>query len=306
MIVVKSAKLHTLILYVGRPLATLFAFDVLVVVGYVFWGWRWLALPEIPLSIFGSVIGAFVIFRNNNSYSRWWEARTIWGSIVNNSRSFGRQALSMITAPEASDVEKSELSEFKRKLVLHQVAYVNSLRDHLRGLPPWDGLAALLPEQELAALKSQQNVPLAIQREMASLLRNCYERGWIGDIRWTSLDATLSSLMDSQGASERIKNTPLPRQYDLFLQLFVNFYSLLLPLGMVERLGLLTPIGSTLVGFIFLALDQIGRSLETPFENNPDDVPISAISRTIEINLRQMLCESEIPQPLAPVNGVLW
>jgi putative membrane protein len=252
------------------------------------------------------VIGAFVIFRNNNSYARWWDARMIWGSIVNSSRSFGRQTVSMITAPEATETEKSELSEMKRTLVFHQIAYVNALRDHLRGLPPWDGLADLLPKQELAGLRLQQNVPMAIQREMATLLRDCYERGWIGDIRWASLDETLSTLMDSQGGSERIKNTPLPRQYDLFLQLFVNLYSLLLPLGMVERLGLLTPIGSTFVGFIFLAIDQIGRTLETPFENNPYDVPLSAISRTIEINLRQMLSESEIPTPLAPVDGVLW
>jgi putative membrane protein len=112
--------------------------------------------------------------------------------------------------------------------------------------------------------------------------------------------------MDCQGASERIKNTPMPRQYDTFIRFFINIFCLLLPFAMVDNLGLLTPIGSTFVGFIFLALDQIGRDLETPFENLPHDISLTAISRTIEINLKQMVGEKEVPEPLAPVNGILW
>jgi putative membrane protein len=75
---------------------------------------------------------------------------------------------------------------------------------------------------------------------------------------------------------------------------------------MVASLQLLTPVGSTCVGFIFLALDQIGRDLEAPFENQPHDISLTAISRTVEINLRQMIGEKEVPEPLAPVDGVLW
>jgi putative membrane protein len=112
--------------------------------------------------------------------------------------------------------------------------------------------------------------------------------------------------MNAQGGAERIKNTPLPKQYDYYPQLFVTMYCILLPLGMVASLKLLTPIGSTLVGFMFLALDQIGRDLEAPFENDEHDVPITAISRTIEINLKQLLGERELPEPVKPVYGVLW
>ncbi|HTS64263.1 MAG TPA: bestrophin family ion channel [Candidatus Acidoferrales bacterium] len=302
----KSTRFWTLPRYIGRPLAVLFAFDVVVAAVYVFGGWTWLALPDIPLSIFGGVIGVIAGFRNASAYARWWEARTIWGGIVNSSRSFAREVLSMIGASEFGQPAAREIDEIRRKLVMLQIAYVHALRNHLRGIPPWDDLAGLLAGQEIEDLRSHHNVPLAIQLKMASLLAHCYERGWIDGMRWVSLDRTLSTLMDRQGSSERIKNTPMPVLYDMFIRLFIGVYCLLLPLGMVASLGLMTPIGSTLVGFIFLALDRIGRDLETPFENLPHDISLTAISRMIEINLKQMVAAEEVPAPLGPVDGVLW
>ena len=113
-------------------------------------------------------------------------------------------------------------------------------------------------------------------------------------------------LADLQGGSERIKNTPMPKQYDFFPHLFTRMYCLLLPLGLVNNMGWFTPLGSTLVGFIFLALDRIGRDLENPFDNTIYDIPLSAMSRTIEINLRQAMGERSLPEALQPVQGVLW
>ena len=306
MIVLKRAKLGMLVSYIGRPLIALFAFDLAIAAGYVFLGWQWLAQPEIPLSIFGGVIGVLAGFRNSSAYARWWEARTIWGGVVNNSRSFAREVLSMIAAPEPAMGKEHEICEMKSKLIRLQIGYVHALRNHLRGTPLWSELTGLIPEEEIPGLKAPNNVPLAIQHKMASLVAQCYEAGWIDNMRWTSLDRTLSTLMDCQGASERIKNTPMPRLYDLFIRRFISFYCLVLPLGMVQSLGLLTPIGSTLVGFIFMALDQIGRDLENPFENLPHDISLTAISRTIEINLKQMIGEKDVPEPLAPVDGILW
>jgi ion channel-forming bestrophin family protein len=303
MIVARSGRFLALARYVGWPVVFLFGFDVVVAAAYVFGGWRWIAQPEIPISIFGGVIGVLASFRNTSAYARWWEARIIWGSIVNNSRSFGREVLTMIASGEETDREPCEI---KRRLVLLQVAYVHALRNHLRGLQPWEELNGLIPEGEMENLKTQKNVPLAIQQKMAALLADCYRKGWIDNIRWASLDRTLSTLMDGQGASERIKNTPMPRQYDMFISRFIGVYCLLLPLGMVESLRLLTPIGSTFVGFIFLTLDKIGRDLENPFENLQHDISLTAITRNIEINLKQMLGEKDIPEPLAPVDGILW
>ena len=306
MIVSRSAKLWTLPGYIGRPLILLFAFDIAVAVAYIYGGWKWVALPDIPLSIFGSVIGVIAGFRNASAYARWWEARTIWGGVVNNSRSFAREVLSMVAAPDADSATARETDEMKRKLVILQIAFVHALRNQLRGVPPWEELSGLLPDEELKQLRTQKNVPLAIQQNMAFLIAHCFQRGWIDNLRWVALDKTLSILMDCQGASERIKSTPMPLLYDMFIRLFISIYCLLLPLGMVASLGLMTPVGSTLVGFIFLALDQIGRDLEMPFENLPHDISLTAISRTIEINLKQMVGDREISEPLAPVDGILW
>jgi ion channel-forming bestrophin family protein len=245
-------------------------------------------------------------FRNASAYARWWEARALWGGVVNNSRSFARQVVTTIAAPEAHAAPQCEIDETQRTLVLLQVAYVNALRNRLRALPDWPELGGVIPAPEADSLKTRANLPLAIQQRIASIVAQCFDRGWIDAIRWVNLDRTLSAVLDCQGGCERIKNTPMPRFYDMFIQLFVAFFCLLLPLGMVANLGLFTPFGSTLVGFIFLALDKIGRDLEAPFQNLPNDIPLTAICRTIEIDLKEMIGEKEIAAPLSPVDGVLW
>ena len=129
---------------------------------------------------------------------------------------------------------------------------------------------------------------------------------WIDALQWRAMDESLNDLADAQGGAERIKNTPMPKQYDYFPQLFVQIYCVLLPLALVTSMGWFTPLGSTLVGFIFLALDKIGRDLEDPFENTIFDVPLTSITTTIETNLRQMLGETKLPAAIAPVDGVMW
>jgi putative membrane protein len=290
--------------YVGKPLLLLVLYDLAVVVAYQVMHWNWVALPHIPLSLFGSAIGIIVAFRNQSSYARWWEARTLWGALVNNSRSWARQVTTVMMP--LNDAEAVELKECQRRMVYHEIAYVIALRQHLRGLEPWEELTPLLSERELTELRDQKNVPLAIQQQMGAMLRHCQLRGWIDAMHWRALDNNLDDLVDAQGGAERIKNTPMPKQYDYFPQLFVQIYCLLLPLALVTNMGWYTPLGSTLVGFIFLALDKIGRDLEDPFENTIYDVPLTAITTTIEINLRQLLGEKELPQGQKPVHGVLW
>src|SRR5262249_42218874 len=150
------------------------------------------------------------------------------------------------TAHESDRGSQLDIEEVQRKLVLLQIGYVHALRHHLRGTAPWDDLAGLIPDQDIERLRTQSNVPLAIQQNIASILSRCYHRRWIDGIRWASLNRTLGSLMDSQGASERIKNTPMPPVYELFIRLSIRVFCVLLPLGMVEGLGLWTPLGSTL------------------------------------------------------------
>jgi putative membrane protein len=304
MIVPRERQLKRLVTYVGMPLVRLVLYDLAVVVAYKVLRWNWVALPHIPLSLFGSAIGIIVAFRNQSSYARWWEARTLWGGIVNNSRSWARQVTTVMMPLNAAEAE--ELKVVQQRLVYHQIAYAYALRQHLRELEPWELIRPLLNERELNELRDQKNVPLAIQQQMGALLRHCQVQGWVDIAHWRALDGNLDDLMDAQGGTERIKFTPMPKQYDYFPQLFVQMYCVMLPLALVMTMGWYTPLGSTLVGFIFLALDKIGRDLEYPFENSIYDVPMTAITTTIEINLRQLLGETVLPQAETPAHGVLW
>ena len=304
MIVPRGRQLVKMLAYVGKPVLVLVLYDLAVVAAYKVLRWDWVAMPHIPLALFGSAIGIIVAFRNQSSYARWWEARTLWGALVNNSRSWARQVTTVMMP--LSDAEARELKDYQRRLVYHEIAYVHALRQHLRGLEPWEELTPLLSEQDLSQLRDQKNVPLAIQQQMGALLRECQLRGWIDMAHWRALDANLDDLVDAQGGAERIKNTPMPKQYDYFPQLFVHIYCALLPLALVINMGWLTPLGSTLVGFIFLALDKIGRDLEDPFENSIYDLPLTAITTTIDVNLRQLLGETALPPGQKPIHGVLW
>jgi putative membrane protein len=289
--------------YVGPTLATLLAYDVAVVLAYHMGYLQWAALQETPLSLFGSGIGVILAFRNSTSYARWWEARTLWGSIVNNSRSWGRLVTTTMRKSPGNNIE---LGEMQRRMVYYQIAWVHALRQHLRRLDPFPELLALLPAEEIACLREQNNVPVAIQQRQSVLLRDALDIGWIDVAQWHAMNQSLDDLVDAQGGAERIKNTPMPRQYDYMPQLSAKLFCILLPITMVSSLGWFTPLGSTLVGFVFLALDKIGRDLEDPFDNTINDIPLSSLSRTIEINLRQMLGETELPEPVVPVNEVLW
>jgi putative membrane protein len=304
MIAPQERRLRKLLTYVGKPLLVLVLYDMAVVVAYKVLHWEWVALPHIPLTLFGSAIGIIVAFRNQSSYARWWEARTLWGAVINNSRSWARQVTTVMMP--LSEAEVGELKLVQRRLVYQQIAYAHALRQQLRGLEPWELLKPFLTEQELSELRGERNVPLAIQQMMGALLRQCQVRGWVDIAHWRALDANLDDLVDAQGGTERIKNTPMPKQYDYFPQLFVQMYCVMLPLALVTNMGWYTPLGSTLVGFIFLALDKIGRDLEYPFDNTIYDVPMTALTTTIEINLRQLLGETVLPENEKPLHGVLW
>jgi putative membrane protein len=284
----------------------MFSFDVAVMVAYIAAGWRWVAVPDIPLSVFGATMGVVLTFRNNSTYQRWWEARTLWGSIVNNSRTLARQVTTMVLPAGENGADETCIHQIHRRIIYHQIGYVYALKDHLRDEEPWPEMAPFFDHHEMASLAREGNVPMDIQRRIGLLLQDCFQQGWLDAIRWSSIDATLTALANAQGGAERIKNTPFPRQYDYFQQLFVRVFCVLLPLGMVASLGVLTPVGSTLVGFILMLLDKIGRDLEEPFSNTIHDVPLSAICRTIEIDLREHLEEEELPAPRKAVHGVLW
>jgi ion channel-forming bestrophin family protein len=286
---------------ISHKLGLLLIFDTTVAVLYVFGQATFLAVPALPLGMVGAALSIFLAFRTKSAYDRWWEARTLWGALVNSSRTLARQAVTLIHSTEATP----ELRTLQRQMVILQICYVHALRCHLRGQNPYPELRGRLDAETLAFLRTHSNVPAALLLRMGQWLERAYHHGWLDSYRWGAMDQTLSALTDIQGGCERIKNTPMPKQYDYFPRMLVTFISLVLPFGLVEGLGMLTPIASTSLSLIFITLDRIGRDIETPFENTVHDTPMTTLSRTIEINLRQLLGD-EHPRELEPVSGFVY
>jgi putative membrane protein len=279
--------------YVGRPLALLFCWDVVVTAGYLVTPYRF-DFPALPLSLIGSAIAVFLAFRNTTAYARWWEARTLWGAMVNSSRSFARE-LKMLLPSSAGSI--------RIELVRRHIAYVHALRLHLRRQPPWNELQARLPADELEHLHTVANVPNAILDCSAQIIGRLEG---LDSMKLATLAHTLSDFSNAQGGMERINNTPFPRQYATYPVVFTHGFCLLLPLGLVGSLGIYTPLGSTVAGFLFLALLQIGNDMQAPFANTQNDVPLTSLTRSIEINLLDGLGETHTLKTVEVDNGVLW
>lgn len=256
------------------------------------------ALPITPFTILGAAITIFLGFRTNTSYGRWWEARTLWGGIVNKSRTLIRQSI-MFTGTKGS------ISPFARDMANRQIALVNAIRCHLRQADMMEAILPYLPSEEIDALHGQQNFPVAILSNMGTLVQRAHDDGMLDSIQMSNIDNTMGELADLLGGCERIKNTPLPRQYDVVPQLAIAIYSVLLPFGLVSTLHWWTPVVSSLITFLFVAIDSIGSNIEDPFENTIHDTPMTALCRTIEINLLQMVGEKNIPNPILPVRGII-
>jgi putative membrane protein len=213
---------------VANRLVMLFFFDLAVASLYVFGDWKMLALSGLPLSTMGSAIGIFLAFRTNSAYERWWEARILWGGLVNASRTFGRQVLTLI---DRNGVETP--SRLQHRLMNLQIAFITATRCHLRKQNPFPELGALLGESDIEELRDQRNVPSALLLRKAEVLRDAKQDGLLTDFRWMQIDRTLTDLTNLIGSCERIKATPLPRQYDFFPRVLVTVYCLLLPFGLV-------------------------------------------------------------------------
>jgi putative membrane protein len=290
-----------------QPLLTFFVFSVLVVI----FDRRQHALlahvtvPDVTVAILGAALSILLGFRTNSAYARWWEARTLWGALVNSSRSLARQAVSFTQHSATGRLVPFDRS-FARILVYRQIAFVHAMRLTLRRQKVLAEIEPFLDAPTVAALQTHQNIPAALLHLMGMQVAEAADNQLLNELRLQRFDSTLTDLTNILGGCERIKNTPLPRQYDFYPEMFIKVYCTVLPIVIVEEVKLFTPIVVLLVSFIFLILNRIGKNLEDPFENRPYDVPLTTLSRTIEINLRQALGETELPTPTQPLNGVVW
>jgi putative membrane protein len=296
MIIPATPSITKILQEVWKPLTVLFVWDVIVTVVYFLLPFR---APSLPLTIFGSALALFLGFRDTSAYARWWEGRVLWGQMINASRSLARATLAFI------DGDNPEAAELRRDIVTRQIAYVHALRTALRRQNDCPDLERLLSDDEVNLVKQRRNVPNAILDGTGHLVAHAQRTGHIDTIQQAQIERVLIDISNAQGGMERIKNTPLPSQYRFFPALFTRLFCILLPIGLVETLGIYTPIGSTIAGLMFLAILQIGDDLVDPFANSVHDVPLTGMCRTIEIDLLQALGKPA-PEPLAEVKGVLW
>ena len=295
MIVAPTPGLGQIMREVWKPLSLLFVWDVFVTVVYYVLPFK---APDLPLTIFGSVLALFLGFRSNSAYQRWWEGRGLWGLMINASRSLARGACNFLPDPEAR--------EAKRQIVLRQIAYVHALRCQLRRQPQDADVARFLPDMMRDLSPAPVNLANAILTDTGRRIADAHARGWIDSIQQSSLESVLIDIANAQGGMERLKNTPLPLQYRFFPTLFAHLFCVLLPIGLVETLGFATPLGSTLVGLMLLAVLAIGVDLVDPFADSVHDLPLNAMCRTVEIDLLQTIGD-EAPKPLTPDRaGILW
>ena len=292
---------------VGRKrMLVLAAISTSVYLLYEHFGNKAIVVSTIPASILGVALAFLIGFRVNSAYERWWEARKIWGALINDSRTFARQVITFINPKPDHDPEEDRSSGVRKTLIYGQLGYVYALKNHLRRKDIFEETAPFFDEADMGELKNAKHVPNAIILLQARRIQAALNEGHTEDFRHMQLDNTLNRLCDSMGAAERIKNTVFPRQYSYYSTTFTRIYSYLLPFILVRECGWTVIPFTLIIGFIFFALDSIASGIENPFENSVNDIPMNSICRTIEINLKEMLGEPDLPSPVEPVNGFLY
>lgn len=266
---------------------------------------------QIPITIIATLGTALAIvlgFRNGSAYDRWWEARKIWGGIVNDSRTFTRQVLSMVKSTE-QQADASIAERTQKDLLQTHLSFVNALRLQLRSNADENEWAqkvySNLQNDLKETLKSKSNKATQLLIQQGKNLENCVTLGLIDDFRHMNIDNTLSRLSESQGKSERIKGTPFPKAYEIFnrilLELFIVFlpFSLLPIFSELKGWWLVFPV-SMMISWVFYGIHQMGILMAKPFENFRWDVPLDAICNTIEIDVLEAMGSNEVPEKLVP------
>ncbi|WP_111669768.1 bestrophin family protein [Algoriphagus litoralis] len=269
-------------------------------------------LPFSIVAILGSALAIFIAFRNNSAYGRWWEARTVWGGIVNSSRVLARLIITFTDSHAHQVNYEHERSEgFKRQLVYICIAWVHALRIQLRNQDTWQELNSFLTESDYSEMVQSQNKPNFLQLLIGKKIYQAMANGTLGGFDSFQMEGQLLALANYQGSCERIKNTPLLRQYDYFTRLFLYVFIFLLPIALIddfsriEIAGWMIPV-SVLISFVFSIQAKVGEVNEDPFENRITDVPLSALCNTIERDLKEMLGEKELPQKTEVIEGYLF
>ena len=287
-------------------------------------------LTATPFTILGVSISFFLGFRNNTAYNRFWEARTLWGKIINTSRSLAGQVLTQTATPDAHETRPRRTNAAavprttpdapeknrsgtpdtasrpqmdKTEFVHALIGFAHALRHHLRDTDPWPAMENYFSANTLGWLKMQSNVPLAITYLLRERIGQAHRRGDISEADFLPIEASITALVDAQGGCERIKNTPIPITYTVLSHRIVSFFCYALPFGLIDSTRTLTPVVVLLVSYAFFGLDTLGEEISDPFGTDPHDLPLPTFAAAIETNLREMLRQP--PPSSAPPRSLL-
>lgn len=306
---------------------------------YEYTHWKFLTIPWLPLSLIGTAVAFYVGFKNNQAYDRLWEARKIWGGIVNGSRMLGTMLKHLRQENHSGDYQ---LSENRKEMVRRHIAYVYQLRNQLLQPAPWEHVSlawvfgsfnrrrqrkilasyaseldalttqVYLLKEEKEQLASFSNIATHLLDKQTEKLQQLLQAGEINYMQQMELQRIINGFYEEQGKAERIKRFPFPRQYGSYSFVFVCIFVFLLPFGIVgefSQLGdgyvwLSVPVG-TIIGWVYVVMEMIGDYSENPFEGLSNDIPMLSICRTIEIDLLQMIGDKNIPAPLQARDNIL-
>lgn len=251
---------------------------------------------SIPVSVpmvLGTVISLLLGFRSNQAYDRWWEARIIWGAIVNDSRSLARQVLTFVSGDYNSSLDAQQ---FRERFIRRQMAWCYSLTASLRGEKNQGILRPYMIQDELKKISSYTNHPAAILELHGQDIKYALDMGWINSYQQVELDRTITRLCDHMGKCERIKNTVFPSTYSLYIHFAMNIFIALLPFSLIEFFGFMVIPIVIAIAASFMLIEKMAIHLQDPFESKPTDTPMSTISRNIERDLKQMLADYSIKE----------
>lgn len=305
---------------------------------------KWLTIPWVPLAVIGTAVAFYVGFKNNSAYDRMWEARKIWGAIVNDSRKWGANIRAYVSNQFLKDdLPDHELRSIHKKIIYRHIGWLYTLRSQLLIPANWEHirqgwqigkinkrrletygvglfkdeyteteLTKYLPKDEADRLVNYQNTATQIIDQQAQDLKELRSNDLIDDFRHMELQNILNGFYDHQGKCERIKKFPLPRQYANLSFFFVAIFIFLMPLGLISEFDKIGQFGAWLsvpftivVGWVYIMMELVGDYSENPFEGLGNDIPMLSLCRTIEIDLKEMLGEENIPLAIQPKNDVL-
>lgn len=322
-------KISEFLFWTRRDIYKLSLLAVIPTVLFQCLNWTWVAIPWVPIAMIGTAAAFIVGFKNTQTYNRLWEARQIWGGIVNTSRSWA------IMVKDFTG-NRPEHHQLHHELIYRHIAWLTALRYQLRESRPWENInkpynveyrrfykipehevpleeaiKPYLSDQDLQYILSKKNRATQLISLQSKQLRQLKDQGLIDPLAYIELENQLVALYDLQGRCERIKNFPYPRQFASINLFFIRLFTIIVPFGLLQEFNKLgeymvwlnIPF-SIIVNWVFNTMEKVGEATENPFEGGANDVPISTLSRTIEIDLREMLDETDIPAPLQAMNSI--